>query len=109
MISRRSAAMAGAAVIIAALFGSEAFAESVTVAIANFTFTPAEVTVSAGTAVIFRNDDDIPHLVAASDGSFRSKALDTGDSYTFTFAKAGEYGYFCALHPHMVGKVVVKP
>jgi len=109
MISRRSTAMMGAAVIAAALFGGDARAETVSVAIANFTFTPAELTVAAGTTVTFRNDDDIPHLVAASDGSFHSKALDTGDSYSFNFTKTGEYGYFCALHPHMVGKVVVKP
>ena len=109
MISRRSATMMGAAVIAAALFGGHARAETVTVTIANFTFEPAELTVAAGTTVTFRNDDDIPHLVVASDGSFRSKALDTGDSYSFNFTKAGEYGYFCALHPHMVGKVVVKP
>jgi plastocyanin len=91
------------------LFSTAAAAQTVTVGIANFTFTPTELTVALGTTVVFRNDDDIPHLVAASDGSFRSKALDTGDSYSFSFTKVGEYGYFCALHPHMVGKVVVKP
>ena len=93
----------------AALFSNAALAQTVTVGIANFTFTPAELTVTRGTTVVFNNDDDIPHLVVASDGSFRSKALDTGDSFSFNFAKAGEYGYFCALHPHMVGKIVVKP
>ena len=107
-MTARLTAIMGAAVV-AALLVSPAFAETVTVGIANFTFTPAEVTVTAGTTVTFKNDDDIPHLVAASDGSFRSKALDTGDSYSFDFTKPGEYGYFCALHPHMVGKVVVKP
>ena len=75
----------------------------------NFTFAPQRVTVKSGATVTWVNDDDIPHLVAASDGSFRSTALDTGDSYSFDFTKPGEYGYFCALHPHMVGKVVVKP
>jgi plastocyanin len=99
----------GAAALIAALFSNAALAQTVTVGIANFTFTPAELTVTRGTTVVFNNDDDIPHLVVASDGSFRSKALDTGDSFSFNFAKAGEYGYFCALHPHMVGKIVVKP
>src|SRR5262245_17888075 len=101
--------LAFATAIAMVLLSGEALAQSVAVAIANFTFTPAEVSVAAGTTVVFRNDDDIPHLLAASDGSFRSKALDTGESYSFEFTKAGVYGYFCALHPHMVGKIVVKP
>jgi plastocyanin len=39
---------------------------------------------------------------------FRSKTLDTEDRYTFTFEAPGEYPYFCSLHPHMTGKVIVK-
>jgi plastocyanin len=46
--------------------------------------------------------------VRAVDGSFHSKAMDTDDSYSFTFAKPGVYSYFCSIHPKMVGKVVVK-
>jgi plastocyanin len=74
----------------------------------NFTFGPPGLTVAAGTTVTWTNDDDIPHTVRAVDGSFHSKALDTADSYSFTFAKPGVYSYFCSLHPKMVGKVVVK-
>jgi plastocyanin len=40
---------------------------------------------------------------------FRSKALDSDESYSFTFTSAGTYDYFCGLHPHMVGKIIVKP
>ena len=40
--------------------------------------------------------------------SFRSKALDTDDAYSYTFATAGSFDYFCSLHPHMVGKIIVK-
>lgn len=82
-------------------------ADAPMVRIENFAFTPRTLTVKAGTTVTFRNDDDIPHLVVSSDGSFKSKALDTGDTYAFTFAKAGDYPYFCGLHPHMQGKVTV--
>jgi plastocyanin len=78
------------------------------VEIDNFTFSPPTITVAAGTTVKWTNDDDIPHTVRAVDGSFRSKAMDTADSYAFTFAKPGVYSYFCSLHPKMVGKVVVK-
>jgi plastocyanin len=46
--------------------------------------------------------------VVNKDKLFRSKALDTDDSYSFTFANAGTYDYFCGLHPHMQGKIVVK-
>jgi plastocyanin len=78
------------------------------VTIDNFTFSPAPITVAAGTTVTWTNNDDIPHTVRAVDGSFHSKAMDTADSYSFTFAKPGVYSYFCSLHPKMVGKVVVK-
>ena len=74
----------------------------------NFTFSPPTITVAAGTTVKWTNDDDIPHTVRAVDGSFHSKAMDSADSYSFTFTKPGVYSYFCSLHPKMVGKVVVK-
>jgi amicyanin len=75
--------------------------------IANFTFAQPTVTVKAGTAVTWVNDDDIPHTVVAVDKSFRSKVLDTGDRFSFTFAKPGTFAYFCSIHPHMTGKVIV--
>ena len=75
----------------------------------NFAFTPKELTVKAGTTIVFRNRDDIPHSVVGSKGEFHSKALDTGDSFSFTFAKAGSYAYSCGLHPRMQGRIVVTP
>jgi len=86
-----------------------ATAAEVTVHIDNFTFSPAELTVAPGTTVTWINTDDIPHTVVAKAQSFRSKALDTEDRFSFTFTSAGDYDYFCSLHPHMVGKVIVKP
>jgi plastocyanin len=86
-----------------------AAADAPMVRIENFAFTPPDLTVKPGTTVIFRNDDDIPHQVVANDSSFRSKALDTGDTYEFTFTKAGDFAYFCGLHPHMQGKITVAP
>lgn len=80
-----------------------------TVKIDNFTFGPTALTVSVGTTVTWVNQDDIPHTVVANDKSFKSKVLDTDQSFSFTFTKPGEFGYFCSLHPHMMGKVVVKP
>ena len=54
------------------------------------------------------NDDDTPHTVASSSKLFKSKALDTKDKFSFTFTTPGTYAYFCSLHPHMTGVVVVE-
>jgi plastocyanin len=78
------------------------------ITIDNFTFSPKELTVAVGTTVKWVNHDDIPHLVVEKKTTFRSKALDTDDSYSYTFTSAGTFDYFCALHPHMVGQVIVK-
>ena len=80
-----------------------------TVKIDNFVFGPATLTVKVGTTVTWVNNDDIPHTVVANDHvTFKSKVLDTDQSFSFTFTKPGEYPYFCSLHPHMTGKVVVQ-
>jgi amicyanin len=78
------------------------------VRIDNFTFTPAEITIAPGTALTWVNGDDIPHTVVATGKTFRSKVMDTEQQFSFTFNKPGTYEYFCSLHPHMKGKVVVK-
>src|SRR6266851_3944537 len=77
------------------------------VMIDNFTFEPAQLTVKVGTTVTWTNRDDIPHTVVAA-GKFRSKTMDTDGTFTFTFTAAGEYKYFCSLHPHMAGTVKVE-
>ena len=78
------------------------------ITIDNFTFTPKELTVPVGTTVKWLNHDDIPHTIVEKKTTFRSKALDTDDSYSFMFTSAGTFDYFCGLHPHMVGQVIVK-
>ena len=82
--------------------------KTVEVAISNFTFTPNELTIGPGTTVKWVNHDDIPHLVAEKALAFKSQALDTNDSFSFTFTKPGDVEYFCVLHPHMIGKITVK-
>ena len=91
------------------LFLGVASAEEAQVKIDNFTFAPPSLTVKAGTTVTWRNEDDIPHTVASSTRVFKSKALDTDDSFSFTLTEPGSYEYFCSLHPHMTGKIVVEP
>jgi plastocyanin len=80
----------------------------IAVKIDNFTFSPPSLKVKVGTTVMWKNEDDIPHTVVATDKTFKSGALDTDDGYSFTFAKAGVYEYFCSLHPHMTGKIEVE-
>jgi plastocyanin len=74
----------------------------------NFTFTPNHLTVAVGTAVRWVNHDDIPHTVVSTTGVFKSKALDSDESFAFTFTKAGSYPYFCSLHPKMTGTIIVQ-
>ena len=81
---------------------------AVEVKIDNFSFSPATLTAAVGTTVTWTNNDDIPHTVVNTDKAFKSKVLDTGEKFSFTFAKAGEYPYFCSIHPKMTGKVVVQ-
>ena len=80
-----------------------------TVSIDNFTFNPQKLTVKAGTTVTWTNKDDIPHGIAATENAFkRSAAMDTDGTYSFTFTTAGTYQYFCYIHPHMTGTIVVE-
>ena len=78
------------------------------VTIDNFSFSPASITVPAGTTLTWTNHDDIPHTVVSDDQKFKSKALDTDDKFSFTFTEPGTYSYFCSIHPKMVAKVVVE-
>ena len=80
----------------------------VPVAIDNFVFGPERLTVKAGTTVTWTNRDDIPHAVVSKTGLFKSRVMDTDQSYSFTFSTPGTYSYFCSLHPHMTGKIVVE-
>jgi plastocyanin len=85
-----------------------AHAAEVTVKIDNFTFGPERLVVKTGTTVTWENVDDIPHTVVATNRTFKSKALDTNDKFSFTFTTAGTFEYFCSLHPHMKAFVVVE-
>jgi amicyanin len=102
------AMLLGPAVGTLLAYGAVAAQEENVVTIDNFTFTAPELTVAVGTTVKWVNHDDIPHNVVDKNKAFRSKALDTDDAYSYTFASAGTFNYFCGLHPHMVGKIIVK-
>ena len=74
----------------------------------NFSFGPVLLTVAPGTKVTWTNRDDIPHTIVADDKTFKSRALDTDETFSYTFDAPGTYPYFCSIHPHMTGTVVVK-
>jgi plastocyanin len=80
------------------------------VVIANFTYSPATLTVPAGASVVWVNHDDMPHTVTSSTRPrlFASQALDTDDRFEHTFTTPGTYDYFCAVHTHMTARVIVK-
>jgi plastocyanin len=80
-----------------------------TITIDNFSFAPATLTVAAGTTVKWINHDDIPHTVVsdASPRVFKSSPLDTDDAFSYTFTQPGTFKYFCSMHSHMTGTVIV--
>ena len=78
------------------------------IVIENFSFEPATLTVKAGTTVTWVNHDDEPHTATATDKRFNSKTLDNGDRFSQQFDAPGVYNYYCALHPKMTGKIIVK-
>jgi plastocyanin len=80
----------------------------VTVVLRNTTFVPGRVQITAGTTVIWRNDDQLIHTVTANDKSFDSGLLQPGKTYSRTFDKPGQYAYYCMPHPFMKGVVVVR-
>lgn len=84
-------------------------AEDATVTIDNFTFKPEILSIKQGSKVTFVNHDDIPHSLVDAGGKFRSKVLDTDESFSITFDAAGDVTYFCGLHPHMKGRITITP
>lgn len=105
--SRRHVVTGFAVYVLAAQAARAAPVAGPAITIDNFTFSPAQLAVKAGTTVIWKNQDDIPHSVVATGKQFRSPALDTDETFSFVFTVPGTYEYFCGLHPHMHGAIVV--
>jgi plastocyanin len=112
MRSAIAAAVLGAVVgsgLAGGVLVARAQTSAAAVSIDNFTFSPQQLTVKAGATVTWTNKDDIPHGIAATGKTFkRSAAMDTDDNYSFTFTTPGTYQYFCYIHPHMTGTIVVE-
>jgi amicyanin len=110
MTFSRTLALGAMAGLVAAFVAvaNPARAANIEVKIDNFTFNPQQIMVKAGDTVTWTNHDDIPHTVTSKTMAFRSKAMDTDDKFSFTFATPGTYAYFCSLHPMMTGSIVVE-
>jgi plastocyanin len=112
------AAFAPAVLCIAALAhggriaaaGPAASAMKPAIAITNYSFHPATLTVQKGSTVTWVNQDEDVHTIKGVDGpeAFNSPALDSGSRFGFTFQKAGTYRYVCTVHPYMHGVIVVR-
>ena len=80
----------------------------VAVTITGFKFVPADASVKNGDTVVWTNQDSVPHTVESSDKAFKSDELSKGDTFSFTFTKAGIHKYNCGIHPSMHGSVTVQ-
>lgn len=78
------------------------------ISIAQFAFTPNNLTVKVGTKVTWTNNDSVTHTVTADQGAFNSNALAPGSSFSFTFSKAGTFSYHCSVHPSMTATIIVQ-
>src|SRR5215213_1964163 len=101
--------LAALSLVALVLFAPTAGAQgkTTTVSIKDFAFNPSNTTVSPGTSVTWVNNDQTAHTATANDGAFDSGTLQPGQSFSFTFDKAGTYAYHCNIHPDMTATVTV--
>jgi plastocyanin len=77
------------------------------VSITNFAFSPAAITVTVGSTVVWTNNDSVQHDITFDGGSIASSVLNQNDTFSHTFPTAGTYHYICSIHPFMHGTVIV--
>lgn len=108
--ARRGALALLLAAIVLFVLGSLEMARGAThaVAITDFAFSPATLTITAGDTVTWTNEDQLEHTATSTAGAFDSGLLGQGESYSFTFTTPGTYAYLCTPHPSMTGQIVVQ-
>lgn len=77
------------------------------IVIRNFGYSPADLSVKAGSTVAVRNDDDSTHTVTADNGAFKTDNIAPGQTTTFVAPAPGHYAYHCAIHNFMHGSLTV--
>lgn len=72
--------------------------EEVVVEVVDSSYEPAEIEVSPGTTVVWRQTGNLKHTVTADDGTFESGDMGSGDTFKYTFEEPGTYPYYCVYH-----------
>jgi plastocyanin len=80
----------------------------IVVKIQNLTLIPETVTITVGQTVRWTNNDDRDYLLVARDQSFNSGNIRPKEKFEHKFKEAGSYEYGCAIHPRLIGTVVVE-
>jgi plastocyanin len=109
-IRRARSALTAAFLCVLSLFGAAraTAAAEIRIKIDNFVFNPASVTIRPGDVVTWENADAVPHnIVSTAAVTFKSKVMDTDEKVSITFDRAATIEYFCGLHPHMKGQIIV--
>lgn len=106
----RAAAVLALLVVGMLPYGHEASAATFQVAMKGYAFSPASLSVPAGSTVTWTNYDTAPHDVKTTSGplAIHSPMLNKGESWSFTFTTAGAYGYVCTVHPDMTAGITVR-
>ena len=78
------------------------------VAIKGFAYDKAAISIAVGTTVTWTNDDTVPHTVTQDGGGFKSTVINPGETFAYTFDKAGAFSYHCEYHANMKGTVTVQ-
>ena len=108
LIGRRS--LFGLVTTVAMSEGTPEVVRVFRVQIADFAFDPPRLLIPVGARVVWRNADEAPHRVVhdSDPPAFRSRALFTGERFSFTFERSGDFAYVCGMHRHMRGLIVVR-
>ncbi|MFI6008580.1 cupredoxin family copper-binding protein [Streptomyces sp. NPDC051243] len=96
--------------LVFAVPGGRASAATYRVTMSGYAYSPATLTIPAGSTVTWTNQDTAPHDVktTSAPAAFHSPMLDKGGSWSFTFTTAGTYAYYCTVHPSMTARIVVQ-
>jgi plastocyanin len=73
-----------------------------------YSFSPAAISITKGTQIVWTNTSDAPHTVTSDTGAFNaSKTLMQNDTFTMTFTTAGTFSYHCSIHTYMKAAITV--
>ena len=82
--------------------------DALEVAIEDFLYSPADLTINAGTTITWTNNDGAVHDATERDRSWNTALLSQGEAGEITFDEPGTFEYFCSIHPWMEGSITVR-